>query len=322
MCAGCRGLATKMSHCREAPPLRSRIARCSPILFEPVASPYLVSFDGGFRIAAAATAPPDGAPGKKENVAALEDLGRQAGQAAAQALRRRQLRGAPGLPGDGRRRQGRHDPRGPLGREPGRLPGLQLQGAERRGARPRLPVAPHAVRARARPDRGVEPQPLRGGPGGAGQAVVPRRPEAAATARATLDELWAERYESIRGAEQHLARNGVVILKFFLHVSPEEQRKRLLDRIDDPSVNWKFEGADLAMRRAGATSCAPTRTRSTRPAGRGRRGTHPGRLQAVHAPRGLGDRRRDRQRLDLQWPEVSAEARAEMLKQREELAKS
>ncbi|WP_028081021.1 PPK2 family polyphosphate kinase [Solimonas soli] len=61
-------------------------------------------------------------------------------------------------------------------------------------------------------------------------------------------ELWRERYESVADFERHLARNGTVILKFWLNVSREEQKKRLLSRLDEPEKNWKFESADLAER--------------------------------------------------------------------------
>ena len=60
--------------------------------------------------------------------------------------------------------------------------------------------------------------------------------------------IWEERYEDIRGAERYLSRNGVVIRKFFLHVSKGEQRRRLLERTEDPGKNWKFSMADLAER--------------------------------------------------------------------------
>jgi PPK2 family polyphosphate:nucleotide phosphotransferase len=62
------------------------------------------------------------------------------------------------------------------------------------------------------------------------------------------ERLWNERYDSIRGLEQHLARNGTVILKFFLNVSKEEQRKRFLARLDQPDKNWKFELGDVRER--------------------------------------------------------------------------
>lgn len=60
--------------------------------------------------------------------------------------------------------------------------------------------------------------------------------------------LWERRYESIRDFEHHLARNGTVILKFFLHVSKEEQRQRFLERIRDPEKNWKFSAHDVKQR--------------------------------------------------------------------------
>ncbi|HEU4516935.1 MAG TPA: PPK2 family polyphosphate kinase [Steroidobacteraceae bacterium] len=56
---------------------------------------------------------------------------------------------------------------------------------------------------------------------------------------------WEARFESIRGFEQHLARNGTVIVKFWLNVSRKTQKKRLLERIDDPEKNWKFRLGDL-----------------------------------------------------------------------------
>jgi PPK2 family polyphosphate:nucleotide phosphotransferase len=60
--------------------------------------------------------------------------------------------------------------------------------------------------------------------------------------------IWEERFETIRTHEQHLARNGTMILKFFLHVSKDEQKKRLLDRLEEPKSNWKFSTNDLAER--------------------------------------------------------------------------
>lgn len=61
-------------------------------------------------------------------------------------------------------------------------------------------------------------------------------------------EFWNKRYESIRNFEKHISDNGTVILKFFLHVSKEEQKLRFLDRINDPSKNWKFSSGDIAER--------------------------------------------------------------------------
>lgn len=62
-------------------------------------------------------------------------------------------------------------------------------------------------------------------------------------------DIWLERFESIRAFERHLARNGTLVLKFFLHVSKEEQRKRLLDRIEEPAKRWKFSMGDIAERK-------------------------------------------------------------------------
>jgi PPK2 family polyphosphate:nucleotide phosphotransferase len=62
-------------------------------------------------------------------------------------------------------------------------------------------------------------------------------------------DIWQQRFESIRAFEQHLARNGTVVLKFFLHISKEEQRKRLLDRIEEPGKRWKFSMGDIAERK-------------------------------------------------------------------------
>lgn len=70
---------------------------------------------------------------------------------------------------------------------------------------------------------------------------LPHRPEG--------DALWAERYASIRDHEHHLARNGTVILKFWLNVSREEQARRFVRRIDRPDKNWKFSSGDIMERR-------------------------------------------------------------------------
>ena len=59
---------------------------------------------------------------------------------------------------------------------------------------------------------------------------------------------WDHRLEDIAAFERHLGRQGTRVLKFFLHVSPEEQRRRFIDRLDEPDKNWKFSPADLAER--------------------------------------------------------------------------
>jgi PPK2 family polyphosphate:nucleotide phosphotransferase len=68
---------------------------------------------------------------------------------------------------------------------------------------------------------------------------------------ALLDDnaIWKERYRSIVDLENHLYRNGTRVIKFFLHLSREEQRKRFLERIDEPEKNWKFSAADIHERK-------------------------------------------------------------------------
>ena len=72
--------------------------------------------------------------------------------------------------------------------------------------------------------------------------LAARRPSGAAAG----DAMWRERFEDINAFEHHLARNGTRVVKFFLHVSEAEQRRRLLERLDDPDKRWKFSPSDLA----------------------------------------------------------------------------
>jgi PPK2 family polyphosphate:nucleotide phosphotransferase len=67
-------------------------------------------------------------------------------------------------------------------------------------------------------------------------------------AKATGKRIWAERFEDINNFERYLTRNGIVVLKFFLHLSKEEQKSRLLARIDEPEKNWKFSRGDTTQR--------------------------------------------------------------------------
>ena len=62
-------------------------------------------------------------------------------------------------------------------------------------------------------------------------------------------DIWKERFKSIRSFERHLSRSGTVVLKFFLHISKEEQRRRLLARLDEPAKRWKFNAGDIAERK-------------------------------------------------------------------------
>ena len=82
----------------------------------------------------------------------------------------------------------------------------------------------------------VHPEILRGeGPGG--------------RQKGNGKSIWQDRYRSILGLERHLDHNGTIIMKFFLHLSKEEQRKRFLARIDDPAKNWKLSTADIEERK-------------------------------------------------------------------------
>jgi PPK2 family polyphosphate:nucleotide phosphotransferase len=79
--------------------------------------------------------------------------------------------------------------------------------------------------------------------------VHPELVEAQRIPNSKIDsEFWADRYADINAFERHLTRNGTVILKFFLHLSKDEQRKRFLKRLKEPAKQWKFSPADLAER--------------------------------------------------------------------------
>ena len=85
--------------------------------------------------------------------------------------------------------------------------------------------------------------------------IVRVRPEVLASqhlapelVKGAKDDLWKQRYQDIRAFERHLSRNGTRIVKFFLHVSRGEQKKRFLARLEDPAKQWKFSAPDLAER--------------------------------------------------------------------------
>lgn len=215
-----------------------------PLLFEPVASPYLVPYDASFRIGAASTSPPKSAPDKKDNVKALE--------AAVEVLSKLQQK----LYADDRYSVllvfQAMDAAGKDGTIRSVLSGVNPQGCQAFSFKaPSTEELDHDFLwriQRALPERGrigvfnrshyEETLVVRVNPKYLGGQRLPRRP-------ATLPELWEERYESIRDAEKHWARNGTVILKFFLHVSREEQHKRFLERLENPEDNWKFNAGDL-----------------------------------------------------------------------------
>lgn len=61
-------------------------------------------------------------------------------------------------------------------------------------------------------------------------------------------DIWKERFQDIRCFERYLSRNGIMVVKFFLHVSKKEQKRRFLERAEEPEKNWKFSGSDMAER--------------------------------------------------------------------------
>jgi PPK2 family polyphosphate:nucleotide phosphotransferase len=215
-----------------------------PLLFPPVASPYLVPYDESFRIGAARTEPPKGGPDKKEHVQALEK--------AVAALSKLQHK----LYADDRYSVllvfQAMDAAGKDGTIRSVMSGVNPQGCQTFSFKaPSSEELDHDFLwriGRALPERGrigvfnrshyEETLVVRVNPGYLESQRLPRRP-------ATLPELWEERYESIRDAEKHWAKNGTVVLKFFLHVSRGEQHKRFLERLEDPDDHWKFNAGDL-----------------------------------------------------------------------------
>lgn len=215
-------------------------------MFKAVSSPYLVPFDGSFRVSKSPTRPPRGAPEKdalklrlKETVAELAELqeilyahDRHSVLLVFQAM----------------------DAAGKDSTIRAVLSGVNPAGCEVYSfKRPSETELDHDFLWRTSlclPQRGrigvfnrsyyeevlvvrVHPEILEG-------QKLPDLPP--------LEKLWRERLESIRDHEKHLARNGTVVIKFWLNVSQEEQRDRFLARLDTPEKNWKFEAGDLAER--------------------------------------------------------------------------
>ena len=128
-----------------------------------------------------------------------------------------------------------------------RLQRTRLQSSQcgRTGAR--FSMARRQGAARARAYRYLQSLALRGSSGGAG---APRDVGAAeAAGRRRRQGIWEHRFKDIRAFEQHLVRNGTLVLKFHLRISKEEQRKRFLARLDEPMKRWKFSMDDVTERR-------------------------------------------------------------------------
>ena len=215
-----------------------------PILFEPIESPYLVPFDGDFKLRKLQTDPDDN-PGKEDNVTALdhaiEKLSKLQEKLYAQhhysVLLVFQAMDAAGKDSTIR----------------AVMTGINPQGCQVYSFKsPNSEELDHDFLwrvQRALPERGrigiwnrshyEEVLVVRVNPAYLEGQRLPRRPD-------DLDDLWRERYESIVAAEKHWARNGCVILKFFLNVSQKEQHKRFLERVTDPDHFWKFNSTDMA----------------------------------------------------------------------------
>ena len=214
-----------------------------PILFEPVKD-HLVPFDGTFKITKASTAPPDDAPSKNENVKELEGVVAKLSKLQHKlyahdeysVLLIFQALDAAGKDGTIRSVMSGVNP-----------VGCQVYAFKQ----PSPEELDHDFLwrvERALPERGrigvwnrshyEEVLVVRVNPEFLDAQRLPHRPK-------NLDDLWDERFHSINDAEKHWARNGTVVLKFFLHVSQKEQRKRFLDRVCDPDNNWKFSEGDL-----------------------------------------------------------------------------
>ncbi|HEX4450282.1 MAG TPA: PPK2 family polyphosphate kinase [Kofleriaceae bacterium] len=212
-----------------------------PILFEPIESPYLV--DDSFKIKRASTEPQSGAPSKKECHAQLEDL--------VEKLTKVQGR----LFADNRYALllvfQAMDAAGKDGTIKAVMSGVNPQGCQVYAFKqPTTEDLAHDFMWRINrclPERGrigifnrshyEEVLTVRVNPGFLTRQHLPQLPK-------DLDDLWEQRFESIVEAERHWARNGIVILKFWLNVSQREQHKRFLDRISDPDDNWKFSAGD------------------------------------------------------------------------------
>ncbi|MEZ4336659.1 MAG: polyphosphate kinase 2 family protein [Sandaracinaceae bacterium] len=292
--------------------------------FHLVDSPYLVPFDKSFRVADAPTAPPKGEGGKKRKGANKDALKESIGKIAdlQQALYANdshavllvfQAMDAAGKDGTVR---------------------AVMSGVNPAGCQVSSFKAPSAEEidhdflwriSRQLPERGrigifnrshyeevlvvrVHPEYLDG-------QRIPHAPEP--------EQLFEERYESIRDFEKHLARNGTVILKFWLNVGKNEQRDRFIDRVDEPEANWKFNPGDIAERRLWdeyMDAYEHALNETSRPWAP---------WYAIPADDKAYMRRvvadifqRTLEKIDPKFPAVDEKTRAEMLALREELAKS
>ena len=215
-----------------------------PILFDPVDSPYRVPFDDSFKLHKFRTDPADN-PGKEANVVALgnavEKLSKLQDKLYAHdrysVLLIFQAMDAAGKDGTIR----------------AVMTGINPQGCQVYAFKsPNAEELDHDFLWRVNrslPERGrigiwnrshyEEVLVVRVNPSYLDGQKLPHRPK-------HLEDLWRERYESIVAAEKHWARNGCVVLKFFLNVSQKEQHQRFLERVTDPEHFWKFNSTDMS----------------------------------------------------------------------------
>ncbi len=215
-------------------------------MFEAIGNEYLVPFNGAFSVIEAATKPPDDAPDKKKSKVQLEDLIDEMrdlqrmlyAQDKYALLLVFQAMDAAGKDGTIRAVMSGVNPAG-------------VQVFSFKVPTPEELDHDFLWRTTVRlPERGrigifnrsyyEEVLVVRVNPGFLGYQKLPYDID--------LENIWEERFKSIRDHEEHLARNGMVILKFWLNVSKEEQRQRFLDRIEEPEKNWKFSSSDVEVR--------------------------------------------------------------------------
>ena len=213
---------------------------------DPVPSPYLVPFDGSFRIDEAPTAPPEDHPGKKAAEKALKKHRDELDEL--QRILYAHDRHAVLLVFQAM------DAAGKDGTIRAVLEGVNPAGCQVFSFKKPSPLElDHDFlwrTAKRLPERGrigvfnrsyyEEVLVVRVHPGILDVQQLPSDVD--------REGIWEARYESIRDHETHLARNGTVVLKFFLNVSKEEQRRRFLARLEEPEKNWKFSTADLKER--------------------------------------------------------------------------
>jgi len=134
-----------------------------------------------------------------------------------------------------------------VGCQPAGMPSLFLQVSFCRRPRSRLSLALHQVPAQSWAHRHLQPELLRGDASSPGASRVSG--EQKIPSSLITKDIRKKRFRDIRSFEPYLARNGVVVVKFFLHLSKKEQQRRFLERAETPEKNWKFSASDMAERK-------------------------------------------------------------------------